>query len=303
MSDNPFQLHAVTAQGYQCLTSVEDAAQLDQTRSRYPLAVYTAFRSYGKRRFLNLADHLLRLRQSMRLYGLAGELAATELCRALEASCAGYGGAEMKVRVDVLDEAGNTSEPGFGMLISLSPFVSPPRASYKVGVAAVTTRRISRSDAQTKTARFVSQREEIKRQHSGVEDILLLGPEEQILEGTSSNFYGVKNEILYTAGEGMLEGTTRRVVLRLARVCGFQVVLEPVNLSELSELSEAGISSASRGIMPVTSIDEMAVGSGKVGPVMETLIDAYEGYVTENLSSPSQGLERYLDLVRSQDTE
>ena len=64
----------------------------------------------------------------------------------------------------------------------------------------------------------------------------------------------------------MLAGITRGTILRLAEGL-LPIVLEPVALVDLPYLQEAFISSASRGVLPVTAIDGRAVGDGIPGPI------------------------------------
>lgn len=296
MNKAHFQIFLVGHEGYECVTSFESARQLDQFFSQQHLGVYTAFRSYGHNQFLHLSRHLTRLRESMRRFGMVTKLAAGPLCLALEAIAARYPASEMKVRIDILAEPAQFGNLTTHHLITLSPFLTPPQSSYDEGVSVATTGRIQREDALTKSADFVVRRAVVERLYPGVEDILLLDRQGTILEGASSNFYGVKGDQICTAGQGVLEGTTRRVILQLAEKCGFNTVLKPVHSSELSSLTEAGISSSSRGLMPVTFIDGDPVGQAEVGPVISALMRSYQQYVRDNICSPAQTL-RQLDAA------
>jgi branched-subunit amino acid aminotransferase/4-amino-4-deoxychorismate lyase len=82
-----------------------------------------------------------------------------------------------------------------------------------------------------------------------------------------------------TAEREILLGVTRRTVIRVARGKGFDVRYISLKLDQLSALSEAFITSSSRGIVPVVQIDGFTVGEGKVGSITKQLISAYEEYV------------------------
>jgi branched-subunit amino acid aminotransferase/4-amino-4-deoxychorismate lyase len=49
---------------------------------------------------------------------------------------------------------------------------------------------------------------------SDVDEIILGGEDGELLEGSQTNFYAVQNGVLWTAGDGVLAGTVRNLVLR-----------------------------------------------------------------------------------------
>jgi branched-subunit amino acid aminotransferase/4-amino-4-deoxychorismate lyase len=51
---------------------------------------------------------------------------------------------------------------------------------------------------------------------------------------------------------------------------------------QVPALSEAFITSSSRGIVPVVQIDGFPVGEGIPGPVTKMLMDAYHSYVNDH---------------------
>lgn len=80
----------------------------------------------------------------------------------------------------------------------------------------------------------------------------------ELLEGSQTNFYaiGADGKTVYTAGEGVLEGTVRRLLLEVCEREGIDVVLKPPLLRDASEWSGCLISSTSRLMLP---IDELYV--------------------------------------------
>ena len=101
---------------------------------------------------------------------------------------------------------------------------------------------------------------------------------DDILEGISSNFYAVLREVLRTAGAGVLEGVTRHIVLQAAAGV-VPIDYHPVAVSDLTEVSEACITSSSREVMPVIQIDDQIVGAGQPGPITQTLLARYHAYL------------------------
>jgi branched-chain amino acid aminotransferase len=61
------------------------------------------------------------------------------------------------------------------------------------------------------------------------------------------------------------------------------VRLEAINVSDVPRLEEAFITSSSRGIIPVISIDAIAIGSGAPGDKTNALRERYAAWVNEHL--------------------
>ena len=97
-----------------------------------------------------------------------------------------------------------------------------------------------------------------------------------MLEGLSSNFFAVKGDTFYTAEEGVLSGTTRDFILNLAEELNIPVVFQPVKVSEIAELDEAFISSTSRSILPVRTIDGIAMKKEVPGPITKRLMEKFD---------------------------
>ena len=97
--------------------------------------------------------------------------------------------------------------------------------------------------------------------------------------------FAVKEGVLHTAGEGVLEGITRSIVLEEAAQI-LPIRLEPVRLADLPSLSEAFITSASREVVPVVSVDGVPIGRGQPGPIARDLLDRYRQRVRQEIAPP-----------------
>lgn len=273
-------LYAVLDEGPVLLSPEGDPHKSTTLYDGLELGVYTTFRSIRHNRFLDLEGQLSRIRTSMHRYGLAHELDTRRVCRALHEVCSAFPGRDMRVRIDVLTAAAVTLGANTNVLIALEPFQAPNPEKYLHGVGVVTTRALTRDDPLTKAAADVKAREALMHSHDkDIEDCLIVNQRDLVLEGTSSNFYTVSNAAIRTAGEGMLEGITRKIVLNLAARLGLEIHTSAVSVHALSEVSEAALSSSSRGLMPVVHINGEQVGTGRPGPVMTKLQRAYAAYV------------------------
>jgi branched-chain amino acid aminotransferase len=101
------------------------------------------------------------------------------------------------------------------------------------------------------------------------------------LEGLSSNFFAVHQGTLWTAGEGVLAGVTRSLVLDCIRRLQLPLRLEALHRDALPELQEAFLTSSSRGILPVRSIDTNEIGKECPGPLTRQLMQAFELIIDE----------------------
>ncbi len=92
-------------------------------------------------------------------------------------------------------------------------------------------------------------------------------PDGQITECMSSNFFLWVGDRLVTAPlSRVLAGTSRGIVLTVAREAGYTVEERCPTLAELWKAQEAFLCASSRLVLPVTSIDGKPIGSGCAGP-------------------------------------
>jgi branched-chain amino acid aminotransferase len=160
------------------------------------------------------------------------------------------------------------------ILISVEPFEVYPAEFYQRGVRCATTR-LSRHTPLAKSPNFIAVSRESKAAlDPGLHELLMVDAQGQILEGISSNFYAVLKGVLRTAGEGVLEGITRHIVLQAAADV-IPIDYHPVRVSDLMLVSEAFITSSSREVMPVIQIDEHIIGAGQPGPITQALLEQY----------------------------
>lgn len=99
-----------------------------------------------------------------------------------------------------------------------------------------------------------------------------------VTEGASSTAYIVTPEgsiVTRANSSKTLPGCTRLALLQLAQETGMRIEERPFSLAEALAATEAGMSSASNFVLPVTTIDGLPVGNGTPGPVMRRLRELY----------------------------
>lgn len=88
-------------------------------------------------------------------------------------------------------------------------------------------------------------------------------------EGAGENIFIVKDGKIYTppAACSILAGITRDTVITLARAAGYEVHEQPMPREMLYFADEVFFTGTAAEVTPVRSVDRIAVGSGKRGPV------------------------------------
>jgi branched-chain amino acid aminotransferase len=104
---------------------------------------------------------------------------------------------------------------------------------------------------------------------------VLLPNKGRILEGLTSNFFYVFNEVLCTAGRGVLIGVTRQTIIALAKQNGIEICYKALPLNDLPLVEEAFLTSSSRGVVPVVRIDGQLIEEGTVGEMTRKLMQLY----------------------------
>ncbi len=274
-----FALFAVTPSGSQPLAVPPNAQDFTDLYKGLSLGVYSVWRTFNHNQFLRLDAHLSRTRRSMALLDWAVEWDETAVRRAIHTITTNAPYPEMRVRLDVLAESARQLGTESRILLAVMPFTPLPQSLYESGVALGIARGLERERPLAKTADFAVKRRAF--QSGRVNDCLILDEDGRILEGTGSNFYAVRDGVVWTAGAGVLEGITRQIILDLLPELGIPLRLEPVHTDDIAHLDEAAISSSSRGWLPVVEIDGQMVGNGRPGPISQQMMAAYRAYVAE----------------------
>lgn len=96
---------------------------------------------------------------------------------------------------------------------------------------------------------------------------------ETVTEGSSTNVFIVKNEIIYThpANNLILDGITRRAIIAVGKDSGFTIVEKPFTKTELLQSDEVFISSTTQEVRPIIEVHGHVIGSGGMGNVTAIL--------------------------------
>ena len=286
---NHIQLFGIDANGSVELSPTGPLRSIYDLPDTLSYGVYTVLRTFEHNKFLRLSDHLNRMEESIALLGWSYRPDWRAIRRALHAVCTAYPHANARARIDVLADPAEELGTASRELITLAPFAPVPPACYREGVHVGLARQLKRTQPRAKTADFVLARRDYPMDRMDAFEHLLLSEDGRILEGSASNFYAIRGGVLWTAGDDVLQGITRKIVLRLAPQLEIPVRLEAVALADVPELDEAFMSGSSRGLVPIVTIDGDTVGAGRPGPVTQRLMAAYDGYVAQAIRPAIEG--------------
>jgi branched-chain amino acid aminotransferase len=242
--------------------------------------------AYG--RLFAARDHLDRLERSAMRIGLRVPPRA-DIERAIAETIAAAGNVESRVRVVLTRGSGKldldpASVDDTQLVVIVFPLGPPSPEMYAKGVAvaivSITRNSPSAIDPAVKSGNYLNNVLALgeARRRMGAYEAILCGADGSIAEGSTSNvFTVVKGEIRTPPLEvGILDGITRAKVLELARKGGLRLIETRIFPDDLRSAEEVFITSATRGVLPVTRVDERAVGDGTPGPITKKLMVLYE---------------------------
>jgi branched-chain amino acid aminotransferase len=248
-------------------------ASLADASGRLPQGAYSTLRTYGGDGVVGFAHHIRRLEESSAVHGQPARLDAVAARAGLAAAIRTAGHPESRVRL--------TWAPP-RLFAAVEAFAPPPPALYQAGVSCVTVP-VRRKNPRAKDTGFLeTARASYDALPAGCHEGLLVGEDGALLEGLSSNFFAVAAGILHTEDERALAGITRALVLEAARGV-LPLATTALRMDQLREASEAFITSASRGILPVVRVDEVRIGHGKPGPITAELRVKYDEIVEREI--------------------
>jgi branched-chain amino acid aminotransferase len=109
----------------------------------------------------------------------------------------------------------------------------------------------------------------IEASKAGYQEAILLDSRGYVCEGSGENIYAVKDGQILTPPQtaGILDGISRKSVIQIARDLGHEVVERDIARAELYLADEVFLSGTAAELVPVTEIDDHAIGTGDRGSI------------------------------------
>jgi branched-chain amino acid aminotransferase len=253
--------------------------------------IYETLRTYNGEPFL-FDRHMRRLRQSAAMLNLALPLEDRQLAERFDqtmraAGLGPAGGGEAYIRLMVTRGIGDltydpaaTPEPSFVVIVK--PHVDLEEAVYERGVR-VALVSIIRNHPDTVNPLIKSNnllncalamQEAVRR---GAFEGLMRNYRGELAEFSTANLFVVKDGAVLTPplGAGLLPGITREFLFEVGADAGVPVREQALRDPDLFGADEAFLTSTTREIVPIVTVDDRTVSGGKPGPVTKALLQRF----------------------------
>jgi len=139
---------------------------------------------------------------------------------------------------------------------------------------------------------ILAKREALKM---GFDEAIMLDTTGVAAEGTGENLFMVKNGVVRTPslGSSILGGITRETAMELLESKGIKVREDSFTRDELYTADEIFMTGTAAEVTPVREVDHRQIGTGKPGPVTETLKGLYASVVRGEISDYA----KYIDTI------
>ena len=125
----------------------------------------------------------------------------------------------------------------------------------------------------------------MEAKESGFNEGIMINTEGFVTEGTVSNLFMLKGDLLSTPAKevGLLPGITRQAILEIAETRELKTKERKITLNELLEADEAFLTNSLIEIMPLVEVDGHPIGKGIPGPLTQELMSSYKELVKGEL--------------------
>jgi branched-chain amino acid aminotransferase len=122
----------------------------------------------------------------------------------------------------------------------------------------------------------------IEAKNKGAYEAIMLNYRGYIAEGTITNIFFVKNNVLCTPeiDVGILDGITRRIILDIAKELKIKTKEGKFTRKDIHNAQEVFISNTTMEIMPVSEVDDIKIGA-KIGKITKMLHLVYKKKVSD----------------------
>ncbi|MGD0885062.1 MAG: aminotransferase class IV [Thermodesulfovibrionales bacterium] len=257
----------------------------------YGDGVYETVRVYDSVVFL-IDEHLGRLYRSASLIGLNLPKNIDQIKAALYETLDANALKNAYVRITVSRGYGPIGldpdlceEPTF--VIIAEDMKEYPKSLYEKGIKTVIaqTKRNLRDalNPQIKSLNFLNNiLAKIEAKEKGAYESIMVNVSEHIAEGTISNVFFYKDDILCTPSVacGILDGVTRKIVLDLAAREGLTVKEGEFTRDDIFSAAEVFITNTTMEVMPVCQVDDVRYSVGSVAKLLRKVYrDEVKTYV------------------------
>jgi D-alanine transaminase len=166
-----------------------------------------------------------------------------------------------------------------------TPLVTPAPALVESGVACITAQDYRWLNCDIKSVSLLGNcmLRQLSADVGAVETILFR--DGKLTEASSSNVFVVRDGKLLTPPKDhlVLPGITYDVVLEIARAREFEVEVRAVSEAEVRSADEIWVTSSTKEVLAVTTLDGKPVGDGRPGPLFRRMHALYQQFKQDHM--------------------
>jgi branched-chain amino acid aminotransferase len=254
----------------------------------YGEGIYETLRTYRGGLFL-YERHMRRLRNSARMIDLPLPFSDAQLASQIRdtMAAADLDGSEAYIRVLVTRGIGDLTydpraTPVPSVIIIVKTQVDPTPEDFERGVGVVIVD-VIRNHPETVNPMIKSNnllnsalaaQQAIRR---GAFEGIMRNYHGDLSECTTANLFIVKDGVALTPplASGLLPGITREFLFEIGKEIGVDVREVVLRDDDLFSADEAFLTSTTREAVPIVTVDDRAIGSGRPGPITQALLAGF----------------------------
>jgi D-alanine transaminase len=246
--------------------------------------VYELIPVYARKAF-RMQEHLRRLQHSLDGIRLPNPHSETQWTQLIEALVAAQPFDNQSVYLQITRGAAPRDhafprDTAPTVLLMANPLGDPPRELIENGNAAVSGRDIRWGRCDLKTLNLLPNvlAKQAAVEHDCVETVMFR--DGVLTEGAASNIFVVKNGVILAPVKDhrVLPGITYDVVLELAAENAMPSKVGDIAESTVRSADELWLTSSSREVQAIVTLDGKPVGSGRPGPVYRRMYALYQAF-------------------------
>ena len=246
--------------------------------------VYEVIPVYTRHAF-RLREHLLRLEQSLAGLRLSNPHSLDEWSKLVQELIARNESEDQSIYLHITrgvaprDHAFPKDTAPTVFMMS-NPLVTPPKDQVENGVAAVSAVDIRWDRCDIKAIALLPNvlLRQLAVDVGAVETVLFRNG--ILTEGAGSNIFAVEKGVLLAPPKDkhMLPGITYDLLLELAAAHAIPIDIGYFDEARIRAADELWITSSTKEILAVVTLDDAAVGNGKPGPIFQRMYGLYQDY-------------------------
>jgi D-alanine transaminase len=238
-------------------------------------------------------EHFERLQRSMDEIGLANPHGVDEWLRLTESLLQHHPGNQsvyIQVTRGAPEKRDHVVPKGLTPTVFMMcyPLASPSREQVEGGVKCVTARDFRWEKCHIKSTSLLGNvlARQISADAGATETILLR--DGMLTEASASNVFVVKNGVVAAPPRDnlILLGITYDLLVRLAAEGLLKLEIRPITEAELRSADEVWLSSSTKEVLAVTTLDGKPVGTGKPGPLFRRMHQLFQEHKAQVLRRP-----------------